>query len=75
MVLIIVIYQILLNPEMLIAPLAVMVPGALNPVLLQGIPGTEIQVTLIAIVGHEGKEESRKIEVCPNFGLFISPSH
>ena len=63
--------QTLHIPEMLVAPLAVMVLRALNPVLLQGVPRTGVEVTFVAVVvGHEGKERLTRLDL--NYALFIS---
>lgn len=44
--------------KMLIAPLTIIVLRALDPVLLQCMPGTEVDITVVAVMGHEGKMES-----------------
>lgn len=67
-VLVIVILQILLVLEMLVAPLAVIVLKALDPVLLQGMPGTEVDVTIVAVVGHEGQTRAGNVEACLYLG-------
>ncbi len=57
MALVIVILQFLLVVKMLVARLAIIVSRALDPVLLQGMPGIEVDITVAAAIGHEGKME------------------
>jgi hypothetical protein len=61
---------------MLIASLAVMVPRTLDPVLLQGVQGTEAEVTFVAVVEHEGRNDGVKCASIWGY-LFMrtSPSH
>jgi hypothetical protein len=66
--LVIVILQLLLVVKMLIAPIAIIVSRALDPVLLQGVPGIEVDLTVAAVMGHGRKME---VERWRMIGLFI----
>jgi hypothetical protein len=53
--LLIVILQFLLIVKMLVARLAIIVSRALDPVLLPGMPGIEVDITVVAVIGHGAK--------------------
>jgi len=63
-VFVIVFLQFLLVVKMLVARLAIIVSRALDPVLLQSMPGIEVDITVVAVIGHEGKIED-EAEVRP----------